>query len=76
MADNGNLPADENPVNVTEHSDEYFMREAMKEAELAADIGEVPVGAVIVAGNSIIAVKCNVRICSNRNISADGVGDT
>ena len=32
MADNGNLPADENPVNVTEHSDEYFMREAMKEA--------------------------------------------
>lgn len=65
MADNGNLPADENPVNVTEHSDEYFMREAMKEAELAADIGEVPVGAVIVAGNSIIARGHNRMISAN-----------
>ena len=36
-------------------SDEYFMKEALKEAQKAFDIGEVPVGAVIVANNRIIA---------------------
>lgn len=36
-------------------SDEHFMREAMKEAHKAFDEGEVPVGAVVVAQNKIIA---------------------
>jgi tRNA(adenine34) deaminase len=36
-------------------TDEYFMREAMKEAVKALEIGEVPVGAVVVSGNRIIA---------------------
>jgi tRNA(adenine34) deaminase len=36
-------------------SDEYFMREALREAQKAFDIGEVPVGAVIVCKNKIIA---------------------
>jgi tRNA(adenine34) deaminase len=36
-------------------SDEYFMKEALKEAQKALDIGEVPVGAVIVANNRVIA---------------------
>src|SRR5690606_23016230 len=36
-------------------SDEYFMREALKEARKALDIGEVPVGAVVVCQNRIIA---------------------
>lgn len=36
-------------------SDEYFMKEALKEAQKALDVGEVPVGAVIVANNRIIA---------------------
>ena len=35
--------------------DERFMRLALKEAELALEIDEVPVGAVIVAGGQIIA---------------------
>ena len=35
-------------------SDEYFMREALKEAQKAFDEGEVPVGAVVVANNRII----------------------
>ena len=35
--------------------DERFMRVALKEAELALEIDEVPVGAVIVAGGQIIA---------------------
>jgi len=36
-------------------SDEYFMREALKEAKLALNKDEVPVGAVIVYNQQIIA---------------------
>jgi tRNA(adenine34) deaminase len=36
-------------------SDEYFMREALKEANAAAEKDEVPVGAVVVIRNKIIA---------------------
>lgn len=35
--------------------DTYFMKQALMEAEAAADEGEVPVGAVIVSNNQIIA---------------------
>jgi tRNA(adenine34) deaminase len=35
--------------------DEYFMREALRQARLAYDAGEVPVGAVVVWNNKIIA---------------------
>jgi tRNA(adenine34) deaminase len=34
---------------------EYFMKEALKEAQNAFDMGEVPVGAIIVSNNVIIA---------------------
>ena len=37
------------------HSDEYFMKEALKEAEKAREKGEIPVGALIVSENLIIA---------------------
>ena len=36
-------------------SDEYFMKQALKEARLAADEDEVPIGAVIACGDRIIA---------------------
>jgi tRNA(adenine34) deaminase len=36
-------------------SDEYFMQQALKEAQLAFNEGEVPVGAVVVINNKIIA---------------------
>lgn len=36
-------------------SDDYFMREALKEAHKAFDDGEVPVGAVVVCQGKIIA---------------------
>ncbi|MFN8257796.1 MAG: nucleoside deaminase [Bacteroidales bacterium] len=36
-------------------SDEYFMKEALKEAQKALESDEVPVGAVIVSNNRIIA---------------------
>lgn len=41
-------------------SDEHFMREALKEAKKAFDADEVPVGAVIVANNRIIARAHNL----------------
>ncbi len=43
-----------------EFNDEYFMREALKEARKAFDRDEVPVGAVIVAGNKIVARAHNL----------------
>ena len=42
------------------YSDEYFMREALKEAHRAFDRDEVPVGAVIVWNNRIIARAHNL----------------
>jgi tRNA(adenine34) deaminase len=36
-------------------TDEYFMREALKEAKKAYEISEVPVGAVVVCKNRVIA---------------------
>lgn len=37
------------------YSDDYFMNEALKEARKAFEADEVPVGAVVVANNKIIA---------------------
>lgn len=36
-------------------SDEYFMKQAFNQAKLAFDSGELPIGAVIVSNNKIIA---------------------
>ncbi|MCE9538273.1 MAG: nucleoside deaminase [Bacteroidetes bacterium] len=44
----------------TVFSDEYFMQEAIKEAKKAFDADEVPVGAVIVCNNKIIARAHNL----------------
>ncbi|MFW5851898.1 MAG: nucleoside deaminase [Bacteroidota bacterium] len=41
-------------------TDEYFMRQALKQAELAFEKDEVPVGAVIVHDNQIIARAHNL----------------
>jgi tRNA(adenine34) deaminase len=41
------------------YTDEYFMGEALKEANKAMENGEVPVGAVITCKNRIIARACN-----------------
>ncbi|SHO61796.1 nucleoside deaminase [Algoriphagus zhangzhouensis] len=40
-------------------SDEYFMNEALKQARIAFEEGEIPVGAVIVSKNRIIARAYN-----------------
>ena len=41
-------------------TDEYFMKKALQEAEVAFDKGEIPVGAVIVIDNKIIARTHNL----------------
>lgn len=41
-------------------NDEYYMREALKEAERAFERDEVPVGAVIVSGDRILARSHNL----------------
>ena len=56
-----------NPFN-----DEYFMKQALVEARAAASEGEVPVGAVIVCNNQIIARAHNQTECLN-DVAAAGV---
>ena len=41
-------------------NDEYFMRQALRQAQLAFDADEVPVGAVVVAEKKIIARAYNL----------------
>ena len=36
-------------------TDDYFMKKALQEAEIAFEKGEIPVGAVIVIDNRVIA---------------------
>ena len=36
-------------------TDEYFMKLALKEAQLAYEEGEVPVGAIVVMGGKLVA---------------------
>jgi tRNA(adenine34) deaminase len=45
-------------MNYLLYSDEFFMNEALREAQAAFDADEVPVGAVIVSKNTVIA-RCH-----------------
>ena len=47
-------------MEITLFNDEYFMKEALKEAHKAFDADEVPVGAVVVCDNKIIARAHNL----------------
>ncbi|MCL2414927.1 MAG: nucleoside deaminase [Bacteroidales bacterium] len=46
-------------------TDEYFMSEALKEAQKAVISDEVPVGAIVVCKNKIIARAHNLTECLN-----------
>ena len=48
-------------MNLTVFSDEHFMKEALKEAQKAFEADEVPVGAVVVCNQRIIARAHNLR---------------
>lgn len=41
-------------------TDEYFMKKALQEAEIAFEKGEIPVGAVVVIDNKVIARSHNL----------------
>lgn len=41
-------------------TDEYFMRKALHEAEIAFEKGEIPVGAIVVIENKVIAKSHNL----------------
>ena len=41
-------------------TDEYFMKKAIQEAEVAFEKGEIPVGAVVVIDNKVIARTHNL----------------
>lgn len=45
---------------ITPYNDEYFMKQAYQEALKAYKIGEIPVGAIIVANNQILARAHNL----------------
>jgi tRNA(adenine34) deaminase len=45
---------------ITPYNDEYFMKQAYQEALKALELDEVPVGAVVVANNQIIARAHNL----------------
>ena len=50
--------------------DEYFMRLALQEAKQAMNLGEVPVGAVIVRGDEVVSLGHNLRE-TGKNALAD-----
>jgi tRNA(adenine34) deaminase len=41
-------------------TDEYFMKKALQEAEMAFEKGEIPVGAIVVIDNKVIARSHNL----------------
>lgn len=45
---------------ITPFSDEYFMKQALAEAHKALEINEIPVGAIVVSNNRIIARAHNL----------------
>lgn len=45
---------------ISPYNDEYFMKQALQEAQKAFEVGEVPIGAVVVCKNQIIARAHNL----------------
>ena len=46
-------------MSIFDNPDEFYMREALRQAHFSYDDDEIPVGAVIVSGDSIIACAYN-----------------
>ena len=52
-------------MKTTAENNDYFMKQALKQAERAAMLGEVPIGAVVVRNSKIIARAHNRTITDN-----------
>ena len=50
---------------ISKNDDAYFMKRALQEAEAAYKKGEVPIGAVVVIYNQIIARAHNLTVTLN-----------
>jgi tRNA(adenine34) deaminase len=53
----------------TKEKDQFYMGLALKEAEKAAEIGEVPIGAVLVKNDEVIASGYNLRETEKRAVA-------
>jgi tRNA(adenine34) deaminase len=53
----------------TKEKDQFYMALALKEAEKAAEIGEVPIGAVLVKNDEVIASAYNLRETEKRAVA-------
>jgi tRNA(adenine34) deaminase len=51
---------------MNENQDVYWMSLALEEAKIAASLGEVPVGAVLVQDNQVLSKAYNVREMDNK----------
>lgn len=58
-------PADHRRLTTDDHSDELFMQEALRDAQRALEMGEVPVGAVVVCDGNILAHGWNRNLTGN-----------
>ena len=54
-------------MEINPFNENYFMKEALKEAQKALDKDEVPVGCIIVCDNEIIARNSRSGYCFSRN---------
>ena len=54
-------------MQINKKTDEYFMQKALQEAQIAFDLDEVPVGAVITCEDQIIARAHNYMFCQKVN---------
>ena len=52
-------------VTLSRMDDEYFMQQALAQAKLAQDLGEVPVGALVVHHGKVVAAAHNAPISSS-----------
>jgi tRNA(adenine34) deaminase len=59
------LLADDRRLTTDDHSDELFMQEALRDAQRALEMGEVPVGAVVVCDGKILAHGWNHNLTGN-----------
>jgi tRNA(adenine34) deaminase len=58
-------PADHRRLTTADHSDELFMQEALRDAQRALEMGEVPVGAVVICDGNILAHGWNRNLTGN-----------
>jgi tRNA(adenine34) deaminase len=65
VADDRRLTTDDASASSDDRPDELFMQEALRDAQRALEMGEVPVGAVVVCDGNILAHGWNRNLTGN-----------